>query len=338
MGVVIPTFHAGRWWPILHAALERQGLDKSQVLIIDSSSGEGFENLVRDAGYNLVTIEAKDFNHGGTRQAGSRYLPWAEIIIYLTQDAIPADDHAFAVLCEAFRDPSVGAAYGRQIPRAEADPIERHARLFNYAEKTEVRSFQDSQSLGIKAAFLSNSFAAYRASALTEVGGFPPDVIMAEDSVVAAKMLLSGWKIAYQSDAVVVHSHPLSMLHEFRRYFDTGAHHAREHWLLEEFGTASSEGKRFVTSELRFLQANGARWIPKAMLRTLSKWVAYQVGRREQSLPLVLKRKLSTHPGFWTSDRYTETLHAEPRPVILHPHARSAADLDVLQGAESLNH
>ncbi|MFE0678513.1 hypothetical protein ACFW26_34910, partial [Streptomyces sp. NPDC058867] len=46
----------------------------------------------------------------------------------------------------------------------------------------------------------------------------------------------------------VHHSHSYSIGEEFRRYFDVGVMHARAPWLLDRFGKAEGEGKRFVQS------------------------------------------------------------------------------------------
>lgn len=299
VALIIPTWNAARHWPALHASLSLQGLQPQQILIIDSSSTDGTADLVRSAGYQLVIIPGHDFRHGGTRQHATTYLPWAQIYVYMTQDAEPATVDAVAALVRAFDDPAVGAAYGRQMPRDSAHPIERHARQFNYAGTSQLRTLASRDTLGIKAAFLSNSFAAYRAAALQQVGGFPLDVILAEDSVVAARLLQAGWHIAYRADAAVLHSHALSLRQEFARYFDTGVHHAREQWLLRDFGGATGEGLRFVQSELRYLLRHAPLAIPGAVLRTGLKWLAYQLGRRYQPLPSWLRKRFSAHPNFW---------------------------------------
>ena len=85
------------------------------------------------------------------------------------------------------------------------------------------------------------------------VGGFSPDVIFGEDTLVVARMHRAGWKTAYVADAMVRHSHAYSIAEEFRRYFDIGVLHARESWLVDQFGSASGEGRRFVVSEMRHL-------------------------------------------------------------------------------------
>jgi rhamnosyltransferase len=301
IGVIIPTYNAARHWPDLRGGLDAQGLDPKQILIIDSSSQDGTARLARDAGYRVVVIPQAEFGHGATRQDAIRHLPAAaEILVYMTQDAVPATPGAVRALCRTLADPSVGGVYGRQLPRDGANAIERHARLFNYPSDSHVRTLDSRDHMGIKAAFFSNSFAAYRRSALEAVGGFPVDVILAEDSVVAARLLMAGWRVVYQADASVVHSHPIRLREEFARYFDTGVHHTRERWLLDTFGTASSEGGRFVRSEGRYLLRHAPHLLPTAALRTLVKYAGYQLGRREASIPLPVKKRLSLHKSFWT--------------------------------------
>jgi rhamnosyltransferase len=299
VGIVIPTCNAGSDWTRLEQALSRQGVPPSHVLIVDSSSTDGTDSRAIAAGYRVIRIARSNFNHGGTRRFASEQLPWAEILIYLTQDAIPEADACLAELCQAFRDPKVAVAYGRQIARREADAIERHARLFNYPPEPSVRAIEDRERLGIKAAFVSNSFAAYRRSALQQIGGFPQHVIACEDQHAAARFLLAGWKVAYVAQATVVHSHDLSLREEFLRYFDTGVHHAREPWILENFGKVGGEGKRFVQSELRYLFSCEKASIPQAIVRTAIKLIAFNLGRREALLPFFLKRRLTSQPGFW---------------------------------------
>jgi rhamnosyltransferase len=319
IGFVIPTYNAGPYWDRFHAALERQGVPREQVLVIDSSSTDSTRRSVKSAGYALLEISQASFRHGGTRQMAADSLPWAEILVFLTQDAIPCGAGSIDELLRAFKDPQVGAAYGRQLPREGAGPVERHARLFNYSERSEVRTFESRERLGFKAAFLSNSFAAYRRAALEAVGGFPRDAIICEDTTVAGRLLIDGWKIAYQAEATVIHSHALSVRSESSRYFDIGVHHGREKWLLDAFGGAGGEGRAFVMSELRFLLKSQPAQIPGAFIRNLSKWVAYQLGLHEKHLPRMLKEFFSTQPSFWRKDGES-SFSPEPRVAARRVH------------------
>jgi len=297
--LIIPTYNAAATWERLCAGIRRQNLQPDRIIIIDSSSQDGTEALARAAGFEVVRIAQKDFNHGGTRQFALRYAGETEIVLYLTQDAILATDSAVRDLLAAFVDPLVALAYGRQLPRPEARAVEIHARLFNYPAQSEVRTFASRSQQGLKTIFCSNSFAAYRCSALLAVGGFPPDVIFGEDTVTAGKLLQAGYKVAYVADAAVYHSHSYTMMQEFRRYFDIGVLHIRESWLQETFGKADGEGRRFVLSELRYLLRTAPWQIPSAMLHVVAKLLGYRAGRVEAHLPVKLKRRLSMHRGFW---------------------------------------
>lgn len=296
--VVIPTLNASLDWPQFAPVL-LESVPSQQVLVVDSSSDDDTPELALRSGFTLRNIQRSDFNHGGTRQAAVDLLPDAGIVVFLTQDAVLADSGAIASLISAFDDPAIGIAFGRQLPRFGAGPIESHARLFNYGSQSDTRSLADRERLGFKSIFVSNSFAAYRRSALLAVGGFPTGVIFGEDTVVAAKLLLSGWKIAYVAEAKAYHSHSYTVIQEFKRYFDIGVLHEREKWLMREFGGASSEGLRFVRSELSYLWPESKHLIPSALLRTALKWVGYRLGRKERMLNRWWKQKLSMHSGFW---------------------------------------
>jgi rhamnosyltransferase len=298
--VIVPTLNAASDWPRFAPAL-LACVPPERVLIVDSESTDGTPVLARAAGFGFVGIARRDFNHGGTRQWAIQFAGDAEILIFLTQDAVLADPHAVAKLLAAFRDPAVAAAYGRQLPRPGAGAIEAHARQFNYPESSDVRDLTSCERLGIKAIFISNSFAAYRRSALMKVGGFSPHVIFGEDTVMAGQFLLSGYRVAYVAEACAYHSHAYSWTQEFRRYFDIGVLHSRESWLLHRFGKANGEGKRFAISELKYLLDHDAPQIPSATVRTGLKFLGYRLGKMEAYLAPKLKRLLSAHSSFWTT-------------------------------------
>jgi rhamnosyltransferase len=298
--VVVPTLNAARDWPSFVPALLSCGVRPDQILIVDSESTDGTPELARAAGFEVVSILRADFNHGGTRQMAADRLVHAEILVFLTQDAVLTSPDAIELMLAVFDDPLAAAACGRQLPRPEAGAIEAHARTFNYPTISEMRSLACRDRLGIKAVFLSNSFAAYRRSALQQVGGFPRNVVFGEDTLVAAKLLLEGFKVAYVAEACVYHSHSYTLVQELRRYFDIGVLHSREHWLLDEFGTATGEGKRFVVSQLKYLRDTDPWQIPSAIARIGMKLLGYRLGQIEAHLPLAIKLRLSMHPAFWS--------------------------------------
>lgn len=297
--VVVPTRNPGTLWSHWWGAIGAQQTAVSGV-VVDSSSDDGTDFTSLPDSFDILKIPKVDFNHGGTRNfALSNLAIRTEVVVFMTQDALLAEPHALSRLVSVFADPSVACAYGRQLPHANATPLAAHARLFNYPTYSRVVSLEDKASLGLKACFMSNSFAAYRVVDLKAIGGFPSDVILGEDMSAAARMLMAGRSVAYVADACVYHSHNYSLVEEFRRYFDTGVFHAHSPWLLQEFGSVNGEGLRFVRSELAYLSKHAPHLIPSAIARTVAKWLGYKLGRLEALLPLKIKLMCSMHKGYW---------------------------------------
>jgi len=298
--LVLPTLNACNTSSNLFKSIEKQTIRPDKILVIDSSSDDDTVPAFKNYGFEVHVIPRSSFDHGATRQLALTLCPDAEIIIYMTQDAIlGSSDSIKNILAPFIKDETVGAVCGRQLPHADATPIAAHARLFNYPAVSSIRSKEDIPRIGIKAAFISNSFAAYRRTALTDVGGFPTNTIFGEDTFVAARMLLAGWKIAYAADASCYHSHNYSIWEEFERYFDIGVFHSRERWFIESLGKAEGEGRKFVMSELNYLLRHAPYLIPSALMRTSLKLIGYRLGQQEKRMPLFLKRKLSMNKGFW---------------------------------------
>jgi rhamnosyltransferase len=297
---IIPTYNDHSSLSKLLDSIDIQVLD-FDLFIIDSGSTDGSEILAKNRAKEITSISPLDFNHGRSRQLMVDKYSGYDVFIFLTQDVILFDRDSLKRLIEPFTDRNVGAVYGRQLPHLNASPSAQHVRFFNYPPKTIKKSISDIDNLGIKTAFLSNSFAAYRGTALNSVGGFPSHVIFAEDMYVAAKMLMAEWKIVYCSEALCLHSHNYSISEEFSRYFDMGVFHAREKWLRTTFGSAGGEGFKFVKSELSFLGFKRFYLAPCSILRNIVKFIGYKVGVNETLIPLFLKKKIGMHKKFWES-------------------------------------
>lgn len=299
--LVVPTLNAAAAADSFLRALEKQTLHPGSLLIIDSQSEDTTRDLFFGYGADVITIDSKEFDHGSTRQiAVEKCSQTSDIVIFMTQDAILADSCSLEKLVEAFADERVGAAYGRQLPRHGASPIEAHARLYNYPPVSQVKTLEDKALLGIKTCFLSNSFAAYRSHMLKDVDGFPCKNIVSEETFVAAKMQESGWKIKYCADAKVYHSHNYSIVQDFQRCFDVGVFHSQRPWIREVYGHAEGEGKKFVFSEVVYLWERSILLIPSALLRTAVKYIGFRLGLLEARLPNMLKMYLSMQKHFWS--------------------------------------
>ena len=299
VSILIPTYNARELWIEVMNSIDSQTCNFYKKIVIDSSSTDDTPQVAKNHGFEVIGIKKNDFNHGATRQQLIDACADSDICLLLTQDAVLASTDSVEHIVNAFGDPDVGMAYGRQLPNPNAKALEKHARLFNYPSLSAVVSIEDFEKLGFKIFFCSNSFAAYRKSALLAVGGFPSNSIMGEDAIVAAKMLSSGFKKAYVADATVYHSHSYTFTEEFKRYFDTRVFHEQNAWMLEKYGKPTGEGLRFIKSELRFAMQHSPLHIFQSLASISAKWLGYSTGSFFKKIPKNLLKKLSMHSFYW---------------------------------------
>ncbi len=293
---IIPTLNASK---TIVEQIELLKSDNIEILVIDSSSDDDTVEILENLGIETLVIDRKDFDHGGTRALGAKYKQ-SDIVVFLTQDALPYDKNCIKNLVSVFEDESVGAVYGRQLPYPNESVFGTHLRLFNYGETSYKREFKDKYKYGIKTAFLSDSFAAYKTEALKEVGYFKDGLILGEDMYAGALLLKAGYKLCYEADAKVYHSHGYTILEEFKRYFDIGVFHKSENWILQEFGKPESEGKKFVLSEWKYIIKNESIFLlPISFFRIVAKYLGYKLGYKYNSLPLSLVKSFSMHRRWW---------------------------------------
>lgn len=297
--VIIPIYKPDHKLIELLQKIKEQSIEDIPLLIIDSGSNDEYKSEIKNMNCLVKKIDVKTFNHGGTRQMEADMFPDKDIYIFLTQDAILVNEKSIENIVKVFDNFNIGCAYGRQLPHKDANLFSSYARLFNYKDKSYIYSINDKEKYGIKTAFNSNSFAAYRRKALNEIGGFPINTILSEDMYVAAKMLLNKWSVAYCSDAMVYHSHNYTIWQEFKRYFDIGVFHSRESWIKDTFGGAEGEGKKYIISEIKYLIKRNIVLIFPMIIRDIMKFLGFRLGIKERFINKHIKRKISMTKNFW---------------------------------------
>ncbi|MBD2751863.1 glycosyltransferase family 2 protein [Spirosoma validum] len=299
VSVVIPTYNASGYLPKLILALSRQTLSH-ELIVLDSESKDDTRLLLNKAGISFVSINKGNFNHGGTRNIGLEMSKY-DIVIFMTQDALPATDDTLERLVDRLSSSNqIAMAYGRQLPYPDTDIFGQFARYANYPSQSLIKDQTMISKMGIKTCSCSNSFAAYHKPLLKEIGGFPEDTILGEDVTVAAHFILRGYSLAYCAEAQVYHSHNYSLGEEFRRYFDIGVFHRQQQKVLHPFTKAESEGLRYVLDESKYLIKLGVSWLlPVQYVRTIAKYVGYRTGWFYHIFPKRFNKLLSMHRSFW---------------------------------------
>jgi rhamnosyltransferase len=300
ISIIIPTINAANKLEKLLISLQSQTVVPEELLVVDSSSYDNTVEIAQKYKAEVIIIPKAEFDHGGTRTLAAKKST-GDIIIYMTQDALPVNDYAIEKLIKAFaRDSKIKAVFGRQIPKSGASVFAKHLRAFNYPDTSYVRELKDKQEYGIKTAFFSDAFAAYDRKTLQNIGYFKEGLIFGEDTIAAANILKSGNKIAYSSEAVVYHSHNYTIAQEFKRYFDIGVFHKRENWFIQKFGKPRGEGVEYIKSGLKFLKQKGElKLIPAFVFRNIAKYIGYKSGLNHKFIPVFICRKLSMNSGWW---------------------------------------
>lgn len=254
VGLVIPTLNAEKELGTLLDAVLSQTRIPDDILVVDSSSDDNTVELAKSyPGVRTMEIRREDFDHGGTRQLALESVQ-GEYVLFLTQDALPADEHYVERLLDPFDDSLVAMASGRQIPRPGARRFVQLVQEHNYPSEPNVRSSSDIESLGIKAFFASDACSAYRSSALVTIGGIPRPCSTNEDMLAAARLLRAGFRVAYVSDACVIHSHNLTLREQFRRNRAVGAFltvHGNELEVPSEIGEGVELAKKVSETLLK---------------------------------------------------------------------------------------
>jgi len=309
ISIVVPTRNGEQSLAELLQQLKAQICSAElEILVVDSSSTDATREIARKHGARVIKIAVNEFDHGTTRTKAAEKAA-GEYIVFLTQDAIPADKNCISRLVAPLEQhEDIAVTYGRQLPKSDASLFARHLRAFNYGENSCVRSLEDKAALGLKTIFVSNSCAAYRASALASIGYFGGEHLFAEDACAVARLLQQGFKIAYVAEAMVFHSHNYSVFQELQRYFDVGAFHHRQHWLIEEFGSAGGAGRSYVRSELNCLFSEKQyHLLPSFFVRNLMKLAGYKLGYYHTLLPGRLITCLSMNPAWWEKRKRKQT-------------------------------
>jgi rhamnosyltransferase len=278
----------------LNAVFSQVGGAAFEVIVVDSGSTDGTPEIVASYPVRLYRIPPEAFHHARTRNylaslAQGRYL------VYLNADAFPVSQNWLQSLLSNFSDSSVGAVYGRHVPKPGCN-LERQPVLSTvYGDTKIVKEPCRKQQLGYLYYFLSTVNAAIRKD-VWEATGFPEELKVYEDVGIAKRILDGGWKVVYEPAAAVYHSHNHSLKGLFKRYFDGGVIRSQLGiWDSNSKSSMFRDGWRICRNRLlpinRMEGAGSVRFF--SIAQDAVKYAGVVLGRNEHLLPLAVKRRMS---------------------------------------------
>lgn len=300
VSIVLLTKNGRRDLERILPALSRQEAAASiEIIAIDSGSTDGTVELLRKFPLQLVQIRPQQFHHARTRNLAAG-LASGKILVFLSQDAIPASGHWLETMLKNFEDPTVGAVYGRQFPKPDSTLERRDVFDAIYGTEKIIKDPVQRAGAGYRFYHFSNVNAAVRRS-VWEKHRFPEELKVFEDLGIAKRILDDGWKIVYEPNAPVFHSHTHGTVALFKRYFDIG-YTLRVLRIWDSPGTRASlirDGWKMLRRKVqRANRTSLNRSIRYAIAQDVAKSVGLFLGLNQSRLPLALKRHFSAFRVF----------------------------------------
>lgn len=290
--IVIPTYKPGKSLKKLIKKLTEQHYSVNKIILINTQEEFFDREIIKDFdNIELYNIKKEEFNHGLTRNYGVS-LSNADIVMFMTQDAMPVDKYLVDELIRPFEDKDVYLSYARQLPNKKCKYVEKYVRSFNYPAEDIVKTKADLEIMGIKTIFCSDVCSAYRRDKFIELGQFPKTNFN-EDTFFAYKVISADKKIYYASNANVIHSHNYTYRQQFKRNFDIGKSQKEFSEVFKNI-KSESEGIKMIKSATGHLLRNG-KWymIPDLIFSSGFKFLGYKIGKNYEKLPEWMIRSFS---------------------------------------------
>ena len=164
----------------------------------------------------------------------------ADIVCFISQDIVIESEDWLENLIKPIIDGKVDATYSRQLTKF--NNIEKYTRECNYPEKSVIKSKEDIKKLGLKTFFFSDASSSIKLDVFKKINGYDnKNLPINEDMYLAYKLITNDYKIGYQADSVVYHSHNFKLKELYDRYKLTGKFF-KENSYLDKYGTNSSGG------------------------------------------------------------------------------------------------
>jgi len=198
-------------------ALAEQTLPPGEVVIVDSSVGDGIAKVIQshspvsDIPVHRVALSHVRFSYPRALNLGVQNAA-GEIIVSLSGDATPANALWLEKLVAPLANPEVGGAYSRQIARPGMAVCwaERLRLWWRYRSKRMTLRHTDH--------LFSNACSAFRRDLALKIP-FDETLVELEDYEWARVIQRQGYAIAYVGDSEVYHSHASSNLQILWRMF-----------------------------------------------------------------------------------------------------------------------
>lgn len=190
-------------------ALKRQDHSDWELIVIDSGSSDGSQELIKAAApAHFIQIQPHEYNPSRVMNLGMR-LSRSDFGIFINADATPQGAGWLKPLVTALQDPKTAAVFGRQVTRPDCQAVYAcdYDRCFGpKRESARWDHFFSMVSSGIRKDIWSKR-------------GFLETLQYAEDDEYTRWARAQGYKVVYCPESVVMHSHNYTPEQAYKRSF-----------------------------------------------------------------------------------------------------------------------
>lgn len=297
VSIIIPTYQGAGYLDSLLSTLYAQAFsDRMEIIAVDSASTDNTVPILEQYGATVIPISQEEFTHGYARNLGVRKAQ-APIVVFMSQDALPVGFNWLERLIGLLDDPSIGAAFVRQLPRPDATPLEAFFHNQLYPAQSRVYAIHPGDPIPIDKIFFSNVCSVARRE-LCLAYPFDERLIMSEDQAFARALLEAGYRTYYSAEVAVIHSHHYSLWALFRRNFDSA--YSLRGISQDTWSYTARKGIAYILNEIAYLVARRQwRWLPLVPVYEATRILSRILGKYADRLPYRWRVKFSLHRGYW---------------------------------------
>src|SRR3989338_1573968 len=297
VSIIIPTKNAGeKLDSVLKGVFASRVNFGYEVIVVDSGSLDNTRKIIGRYPVKLIEIEPLSFSHGGSRNIGANNAA-GEVLVYLSQDAIPEDEGWLASLVSGFNDRNTAGIFGRQIPDESSSALEKFFLQYVYPDYKIIKDSVNPDNCILQDIFFSDVNSAIRKSEW-ENNKFREDLIMSEDQAWSRDMLMKKKKIVYEPQAAVYHSHNYTIRRLMMRNFDSGL--SLKDIVNAPFRRSLLYEVRYIKSAMRhFYKNNFYIYLAIFPFYEFFRLLGFLAGRYSRCLPLSLKMTISENKAYW---------------------------------------
>lgn len=304
ISLVVRALNEGEHIGRLLTSARSQSRPPDQILLVDSGSTDETVAVARSHGAEVVHIRPEDFSFGRALNVGCKHAT-GDVLVFASAHVYPTDDRWLERLVAPFDAPDIALSYGSQTGDERTQ----------FSEFQVLRRwFPDESDDDQRHPFCNNANCAIRRS-VWEGLHYDEELTGLEDLDWANRAHALGHRLAYVSDARVVHVHEESLAQTVNRYRREAIAHKRI--FGDQKMSAAEAIALFVANTLRdYLAAlpegdlfTNLVSIPR--FRAAQFWGSYQGFKQRGDATAALKRRFY-YPN---SLRRTADPAAQAKPV-----------------------